>query len=56
MHDQNPKDDHTPETKRDAALVVQPDSVALRRLIAEVELGEDINLEGYNRTYHRHNR
>jgi hypothetical protein len=35
---------------------VRPDSVALARLIAEVELGEEFSLERYNRTYHRHNR
>lgn len=37
-------------------LVLQPSSVALLRLIAEVELGEAPNLDSYNRTYHRHNR
>lgn len=37
-------------------LVLQPSSVALLRLIEEVELGEVPNLESYNRTYHRHNR
>jgi hypothetical protein len=44
----------TPPTEGD--LIVRPDSIALRRLIEEVELGETINLESYNRTYHRHNR
>jgi hypothetical protein len=47
---------HKPDPLPEAVLVVQPDSVALRRLIKEVELGEEINRESYNRTYHRHNR
>jgi hypothetical protein len=49
-------DCHDPEPPPEAVLVVHPDSVALRRLIEEVELGEEVNRESYNRTYHRHNR
>lgn len=37
-------------------LVVEGESVALQRLIDEVENGSEINLDGYNRTYNRHNR
>ena len=37
-------------------LSVEAESVALRRLIDEVRVGEDIRLDAYNRTYHRHNR
>lgn len=37
-------------------LTVAVDSVALRRLIEEVENKGDTTLAGYNRSYHRHNR
>lgn len=37
-------------------LAVESESVALLRLIDEVRVGEDIRLDAYNRTYHRHNR
>ena len=38
------------------ALTLDVKSVALQRLIDEVENHGDITLEGYNRSYHRHNR
>ena len=38
------------------ALTLDVKSVALQRLIEEVENHGDISLEGYNRSYHRHNR
>ena len=41
---------------RPKKLSVEAESVALRRLIDEVQVGEDIRLDAYNRTYHRHNR
>jgi hypothetical protein len=31
-------------------------SVALARLIEEVRVGDEVKLDAYNRTYHRHNR
>ena len=37
-------------------LALEAESVALLRLIDEVRVGEDIRLDAYNRTYHRHNR
>lgn len=31
-------------------------STALARLIEEVRVGDEIKVDAYNRTYHRHNR
>ena len=50
-----------PKSKRAPAdqiekLAVEAESIALLRLIDEVRVGEDIRLDAYNRTYHRHNR
>lgn len=35
---------------------VFPESVVLRRLVAEVTAPEPVRASGYNRTYNRHNR
>ena len=38
------------------ALAIRPTVPALLRLIAEVRDGDCPSVEGYNRSYHRHNR
>ncbi|HTE42873.1 MAG TPA: YhhA family cyclophane-containing RiPP, partial [Steroidobacteraceae bacterium] len=38
------------------SLTLSVKSIALQRIVDEVENHGDINLEGYNRSYHRHNR
>ena len=50
-----PKSNQTPIGQREE-LAVEAESVALARLIDEVRIGQDIRLDAYNRTYHRHNR
>lgn len=48
-----------PATEETATLVFRTDSVALARLIAEVQdvgAGQLFPAAAYNRTYHRHNR
>lgn len=37
-------------------LAVPLESVAVTRLIEEIQSGPGVPLTGYNRTYHRHNR
>ncbi len=37
-------------------IIVDPKSIALQRLIDEVENRGDATATGYNRSYHRHNR
>lgn len=43
-------------TRVAAPLAVLMESVALSRLIEEIQGGSGLPLTGYNRTYHRHNR
>jgi hypothetical protein len=49
-----PHPDEQKSTQPD--LILERGSVALTRLIEEVKYGKEIRIEGYNRTYHRHNR